>query len=262
MKDIDCEELYENADWYDQLTHDYSIDLPMYHRLAEECGGPILELACGTGRIAASLAAHGHAVTGLDISKAMLEKAGMKAAQASVDVEWIHADIRSFDVKRVFSLIILPFNSICHIHDREGIEGMFRSVLKHMNTASRFVVAMFVPSFDILSREQSERFPVGKVNHFKAGEGMVYETNVYDPASQINHIKWFYNLPGLPNEIVIQNNMRMYFPQEFQALAHYNGFSVETIWGDYDFSPFTNRSEQQIYVLRTTSNADGSPRTK
>ena len=256
MKDIDCEELYANADWYDKLTHDYIVDLPMYHRLAEECGGPILELACGTGRIAISLAARGHSVTGVDISSTMLNKARQKAIQAAVDVEWIHADIRSFDLKRVFSLIILPFNSICHIHDRESIEGLFCSVLKHMNLVSRFVVAMFVPSFDILSREQSERYPVGTVDRSEAGGGMVYETNVYDPASQINHIKWFYSLAELPNEIVIQNNMRMYFPQEFTALAHYNGLKVDTIWGDYDFSSFTNKSDQQIYVLRSAKADD------
>src|SRR5919106_1509803 len=53
----------------------FSDDIELYLRLAEVVGDPILELGCGTGRVLAPLAAAGHRVTGIDRSRAMLERA-------------------------------------------------------------------------------------------------------------------------------------------------------------------------------------------
>jgi SAM-dependent methyltransferase len=252
MNDIDCHELYANADWYDQLTNGFSADLPLYRRLAGENGGPILELACGTGRIALDLAARGYTITGLDISPAMLQKARQKQSQTAQNIEWILSDMRAFNLNRIYRLIILGFNSICHIHDRLSLEGMFRCVLNHMDDESRFVVAMFVPDFTFLCRNPSDRFPVGRRNHFDTGDVMVFETNTYDPATQINHITWYYQVPGCTEEIAVRNNMRMFFPQEFHTYLHYNGFTIDTVYGDYDSRSFSNASKMQIYVLRKT----------
>lgn len=261
MNDIDCHELYANADWYDQLTKDFSTDLPLYRRLADETSGPILELACGTGRIALDLAACGCTVTGLDISPAMLQKARQKQSQTAQNIEWVLSDMRAFNLNRIYRLVILGFNSICHVHDRPGLEGLFRSVLNHMDDESRFVIAMFVPDFTFLCRNPDHRFPVGRKNHFETGDVMVFETNTYDPATQINHITWYYRIPGRTEEIVIQNNMRMFFPQEFHAYLHYNGFTIDTVYGDYDSSSFTHISKMQIYVLRKAGSIPGGEAT-
>ncbi|HUQ16935.1 MAG TPA: methyltransferase domain-containing protein, partial [Candidatus Saccharimonadales bacterium] len=61
-------------------------DVDWFRSVASGTGGPVLELGCGTGRIAVALAADGHAVVGLDRSEAMLGRAAERARAAGVVV--------------------------------------------------------------------------------------------------------------------------------------------------------------------------------
>ncbi len=220
---------------------------------AAESGDPILELGCGTGRITLDLAASGFSMTGLDVTESMLERARLKSAELNLGVDWVSADARSFRLNRCFNLIFFPFNSICHIHDLEDIGSMLASVRSHLTPSGRFVVAMFVPNPRYLYRDPSQRYPVSRFPHRAGGDVVITENNVYDPATQINRIQWYYRIPGVPEEISVKNNMRMFYPKEFQALLHYNGFRIENIFGDYSRSPFGETSGMQIYFARKHS---------
>ena len=72
---MDPTNLYQLPDLYDEQYLDYRDDLSFYSRLADDQGGPILELGAGTGRVTATLARRGYEVVGLDNSEAMLERA-------------------------------------------------------------------------------------------------------------------------------------------------------------------------------------------
>src|SRR5215831_6663295 len=76
--------LYDSfiADYYDEspLVRQRTQDVAFYRDVVREFGDPVLELGCGTGRIALALAAAGHRVTGLDISVRMLERCKQKLA--------------------------------------------------------------------------------------------------------------------------------------------------------------------------------------
>ena len=65
----------ELPELYDLEHAEFTEDVDLYLRLAEVVGDPILELGCGTGRVLAPLAAAGHRVTGIDRSRAMLDRA-------------------------------------------------------------------------------------------------------------------------------------------------------------------------------------------
>lgn len=250
MKPVDCQPLYENAEYYDFQHRNFAADLPMYRALANRHAGPILELACGTGRIAVDLAKRGHAVSGLDISETMLEQAHKNARAAGCRVHFHHGDVRIFDLEETFRLILFPFNSISHLHDRRSLEAMFSSVRRHMTPDSRFVVSMFIPNPEYLIRDPGKRYPVGRFVHPRDGEITITESNTYDPIRQINRITWFYRSAGSVDEVRIQNNMRMFYPCEFQSLLYYNGFRIETVYGDYEMHPQTESSPMQIYVAR------------
>ena len=80
-------------------------DLGWYISVARRTGGPVLELACGTGRIARPLAAAtGLTVVGLDIDPDMLGRAGLAAA--------VVGDMRRFAFRPVFALVIVAYNSL------------------------------------------------------------------------------------------------------------------------------------------------------
>ncbi len=251
MKPPDLDHLYFDGQHYDMLTREFIDDIPFYSRMAKKYGQPILELACGTGRITIPLARKGWQVTGLDPTESMLTEARRKAASANVTIEWIQADCRDFELGKKFNLIFFPFNSIAVLHDSEDIAACFNCVRNHLKKNGRFIIDIFNPRFDILMRNPNERFPVTEYpDPTGSGQVVVTESNVYDRASQINYIKWHYKFGDAPEEIVEDLNLRIFFPQELDALLQLHGFEIENKFGNFDETPFVSDSPKQVVVCR------------
>ncbi len=113
------DDLYLDADHHDHL-YPSPVD-EFWHRMVEEHGDPVLELGCGTGRIALNLASKGHEVTGIDYAPAMLDRAISKATDRDLRAEFIQAAARSFSLNRCFRTIIFPTNALCHIMTPSGL---------------------------------------------------------------------------------------------------------------------------------------------
>jgi ubiquinone/menaquinone biosynthesis C-methylase UbiE len=90
-------------------------DVAFYERVAGQTGGPVLELACGTGRIALPLAEAGLQVTGVDRSEAMLATARRKLATASASAQQrlglVRKDMTALDLGRRFGFVFVAFRS-------------------------------------------------------------------------------------------------------------------------------------------------------
>ena len=106
---------------YDQYYGAYAT-LPDWFLAELASRGRVLELACGTGRIAIPLAEHGIEVTGIDYSEPMLSLARSKAEGRQVKVEWIRDDIRCFDTGRQYGSVLLLHNALWHLHDLADFE--------------------------------------------------------------------------------------------------------------------------------------------
>lgn len=243
-------DIYEDARAYDLLFGDYAHgeDLAFYTRLAREVGGPTLELGCGTGRLTIPLAESGVEMTGLDLSSPMLTLARQKAASRNVGVTWVEADFRSFALGRTFGLVFVPANSLTNLLDRESLEGFFRSVREHLAPGGRLALQIYNPSLTVLMRDASQRYPVGQFQHPDSGRTVVVtHTHVYDAATQINHILWHYQTEGA-EEQVASLKMRVFYPQEIDALLYYNGFTSIAKYGDWGEAPFITNSTKQVIV--------------
>ena len=153
----EASELYEDGRHYDcMFTTDGEHPSSFWVEQAEETGGSVLELACGTGAIAIPLARAGHYVTGLDLSEPMLAEARRKARAAGVQVDWRHGDIRDFRLGRRYSLIILASNVLCHLLDLPSLEDCLGRVREHLASDGRFVLSVFVPDPALLRRRCDE----------------------------------------------------------------------------------------------------------
>jgi SAM-dependent methyltransferase len=245
MKPVDSEDIYWDGRHYDLKFRELIEDIPFYIKQAEKYGDPVLELACGTGRVTIPMAEKGYDITGLDISEPMLELAKKKAEEKRVQVEWIKADCRNFILNKKFNLIIFPFNSIAHLHDLESINACFSRVREHLTEDGRFIVDFFNPRLDFLLRDPNIRRPISQYPD-PDGKGTVEieEINIYDAATQLNHIKWFYKIGG--KEEVMELNMRVFYPLELDALLQLNGFKIEEKYGNLDESPFVSDSPKQL----------------
>jgi len=87
MKPIDFNDLYWDGQHYDLQNRDYVNDIPFYLRKARQYSEPILELACGTGRITIPIAEQGIDITGLDISEPMISYAKKKAKEKMLPLD-------------------------------------------------------------------------------------------------------------------------------------------------------------------------------
>ncbi len=251
MERPDIDHLYYQGPHYDQRYNTMTEDIPFWIRRAKEYGDPILELAVGTGRVAIPLAREGFKITGIDLSDSMTSLGKDKAAEKGVEIDWVKEDIRDFHLGKKFKLAIFPLNTICHFLRLDELEACLSCVREHLLPDGRFIVDAFVPDQERLARNPKERFYNSEYED-PEGKGIVkvYESNEYDPALQINKAKFYYQLPGMEEEIVEDLPVRMFFPQELDALLKYNGFAIETKYGDYEDTPFSSISPKQMIVCK------------
>ena len=180
----------------------------------------------------------------------MLSEGRRKAAAQAVEIGWIEGDFRDFDLGRVYSLIFIPYNSMNHIETVDDLEACFGCVRKHMDSGSRFTFDILNPRLDILLRDPMLKYPHSTYDD-PDGRGVIEitENNVYDPATQINIVRMHYALPdgsAQTYELVL----RMWYPQEIDAILRYNGLEIESKYGKYDESPFRGDSPKQILICR------------
>lgn len=245
-------DIYEDARLYDALGagHFGGSDFPYWQRQCARYGGPVLELACGSGRLTVPLAEEGLDIEGLDLSPPMLALAREKSDARGLRLLWHLGDMADFTVDRKFSFIFLPNNSVAHLLGWTDLVSCLNRVRRHLKSDGRFALDYFNPSLALLMRAPDVPSPFAEILHPDTDEAVsVTETSTYDAAKQINHIRWHWRFAG-GRETVSDLPMRVYFPQELDALLSCAGFVVEEKYGDYDLSPFASASPKQLIVAR------------
>ena len=108
------------ADLYDWVVpYRERSDVAFFVDAARAAGGPVLEVGCGTGRVALAIARAEIEIVGLDLSQHMLAVCREKLRQESPTVQsrvtLVNGDMRQFDLGRTFKLITLPFRPFQHL---------------------------------------------------------------------------------------------------------------------------------------------------
>jgi ubiquinone/menaquinone biosynthesis C-methylase UbiE len=156
------ENLIEYADpvQYDDENQPFEPDGPFLRDLIRHFGQPVLELACGTGRLTIPLAQEGITITGLDIVPGMLARARAKAEKAgNPPISWIEADARTFQLETQFK-VIFACGFFQHLLERADQEAVLRNVRARLASGGAFVFNTFFPHADSLedSLEEQEWF--------------------------------------------------------------------------------------------------------
>lgn len=243
------EDVYWDAIHYDLMHQKMDLDFDLYKDLCRRLGSPVLEIACGTGRLSIMLAKQGYDIYGIDISSDFLRIAEKKRMDNSLEnIRFIKKDFRHFDLGKKFSFIFIPFNSFLHVYTRKDARDFFRSVRRHMSKDSRFLLNIFNPDLKMLIRCPNKRYPVSEYIIPETGEKVIVtENNLYDKATQINHITWYFKT-GDNEEIKRALPMRIYYPVEIDSLLENNGFKIEEKWGNYKMEQFCSDSTLQILL--------------
>ena len=252
MNTADCLAIYEDAGFYDLEFAARDAEIPFFRESARRCGGPVLEVACGTGRITLPIAHDGHDMTGLDISRPMLDLARCKSEAAGMRIEWLEQDCREMRLHRTFALIFSATNAMQHLLDVDSACRFLQSARRTLRDDGTLILDVFNPNPAKLIRTADMRYmhktiamPDGTVIRVEAASS-------YDAARQVLHFDLFY-LDGGKLLRTKRVDMRCFFPQELLALCKLNGLEIVRRLGDYDESDFASDSPKQILVCRRSS---------
>ena len=130
------------AVWHDVECGSYAADLPLWEELAGSPRRDVLDLGCGTGRVAVRLARRGHRVTALDREPAFLEEAARRAHAHGVEVETVAADARSFELGRRFDLVLAPMQLVQLFEGSGERLAMVSAAAAHLRPGGLFAGAL------------------------------------------------------------------------------------------------------------------------
>jgi ubiquinone/menaquinone biosynthesis C-methylase UbiE len=253
MKPLTGMDVYADAVFYDQEFATRRHDIPFFVRHAKQANGPVLEVACGTGRITLPIAREGIDVTGLDISRPMLERAARKAQAERLTVRWLEQDCRDMRVDQPFALIFSATNAMQHLEDVDSIQAFFGSVRRALRPDGMVILDVFNPDMAKLLRPASQRYLHKTLLDGEGRELRVEAASHYEPAHQVLVFELFY-MDGAQCLRTKHVRMRCFFPEELLALCRLGGLDVIHRYGDYDEQAFSATSPKQILLCRAVSN--------
>lgn len=216
-------------------------DEPATVALLEELarGGPALELAIGTGRIALPLAARGVRVDGVDLSPAMVAR--LRAKPGGEDLSITIGDFAEVPVAGTYRLIFVVYNTLFNLLTQQDQVRCFENVATHLTDDGLFVVEAFVPSYLNRLRDDqyvdAERIDVDRVR---------LDVGRHDPVSQ--RLDESHVLLSPEGVRVFPIVARYAWPSELDLMAHIAGLRLMDRWAGWRREPFTSTSRNHVSV--------------
>lgn len=246
---------------YDLDLHDDPGDLALYEALASKTGGPILELGCGTGRIAVPLAVRGHAVTGVDRDRAMIARAqrawdavsGASAGSLTlVEADMLHARLDSRLAGR-FRLVILALNTLLMVGGGEAQRAALRAMAAHLEADGLAVVDVWLPGADDLALYDGRTvLEWERLDPESGGRVAKLASARHDPATAtVTLTQWFDEWPpdgGPVTRHTRTDRLHLLGASELTAMAEGAGMRIDTLAGDHQMGPFGPGVERAVLV--------------
>jgi SAM-dependent methyltransferase len=227
------------ADTYDELYQDTLDTEGAVETLADLArGGPVLELAIGTGRVALPLAERGLEVHGIDVSERMVGKLREKPGGDAIPVTM--GDFADVPVDGTFRLVFVAFNTLFGLLTQEDQLRCFANVAKHLTDDGVFVVEAFFP--DLARFDRGQRI---QVNHVDA-ESVMFDTSRHDPVEQRVDSQHVVITEGETKLYPV--SIRYAFPSELDLMARLAGLDLRERWGNWKREPFTAESNRHVSV--------------
>lgn len=235
--------VYDDPELYDRLMPPGPCE-GFYRAQALDAGPTVLELACGTGRLAIPLALSGLDVTGVDVSDVMLRTARAKAAAAGARCTFVRGDMRGFDLGRTFTTVLLTGNSLAHLASDDDLRSCLSSIRRHLDPGGCLVLDTVNPDPERLVRAASQEV----VRRPRApGFVRLREHLRFDAERRIASVAFSGETADGPFAS-IPLHLRMYAPDELDRALDEAGFTLKTRLGGFGGQPFRKRSPHQVVM--------------
>lgn len=235
---------YANPSEYDETYKSYATDLEFIKTHLVKSHQTIIELACGTGRLAIPLAKQGHLVYGVDIDAGMLKYAQRKANAEGLNIHLSVQDCTQLSLPIKSKFIYMTGNSFQHFLTNESQDALFISVKKHLSLNGEFIFDTRNPILhELLNVDISEESV-----DLKGEITKVISQEKYNPLTQILECTSTYI--SSEKEYKDSIKLRYTYPLELKRLLEQHGFELIHIYGSWKKAIFDANSISMVVHAR------------
>ncbi|MGI8980263.1 MAG: class I SAM-dependent methyltransferase [Pirellulaceae bacterium] len=249
--------IFDDGDVYDLVGKDLPYGLDFYVALARQAHGPVLDVACGTGRIMLPCLQAGVDMEGLDLFEPMLRTLRAKGAALGLSPRLHRADMSDFSLPRRFGLIMIPFNAFIHNMTQEAQIRCLQLCREHLLPGGNLTFDTFFPALEFVSTPQNTRVLEGEIPHPQTGLPMrMYDTRSIDRVAQVFYSRNEIELLAADGSVQTvhrsEDNSRFFYKQEMELLLRIAGFARWEIYGDFDRRPLTRENDAMVVTAWNT----------
>lgn len=227
------------ATYDNELRGDEAETVACLEQLAD--GGPVLELAIGTGRIGLPLAACGLRVDGVEQSAAMVARLRAKPGGDRIAVTM--GDMADVPVSGSYRLIYIVFNTLFNLLTQDDQVRCFENVARHLTDDGRFLVEAAVPTS--MHRLRNDQYVDAEAVEL---DRVTLDVARYDPVTQLLDECHVTLTPEGVRFMPIVT--RFVWPSEMDLMARLAGLRLHGRWAGWQREPFDARSVRHVSVYR------------
>jgi len=213
----------------------------------------VLDICCGTGEHAIRMTKLGYEVTGIDLSPDMLKLAAKKAKRADVSIEFRCTDVNELDFKARFQAAYCLGYTFLYMTTDSKVMNFFAAIRKSLSTGGLLLVD-FINGLSLIKDFQRDKFMYQHDNTTI----FQFEQSSLDKARRIKHIEFYYFIDhhdGHMKTIFAEEDLRIFYDDEVQALMLNSGFENADSFGDYTLKP---KDSSTPYIVIATGQKGAS----
>ncbi len=236
------------------------VDLPFYLDLAKRSGGPVLEIACGTGRVLLPIAREGIRIDGVDSSPPMLRvlKSHIESEPQTIrrNISIHRADMREFRLRKKYPLVIIPFRPLQHMYTLKDQLNAFTTAAFHLGKNGTLAFDVFFPKFELLLGNMGRE--ILDLEWQPNSDSVVRRYFRKDSVDQINQtFRFVFVFKTYQREKLVREEMEP-FTMSYYTYPHLKALfllaRLESVdeYGSFAKTPLDNSAEQMIFLLKKT----------
>jgi len=242
---------FDDGALYDIFFEKFDLGLDFYLELARAAAGPVLDVACGTGRILLPCLKAGVDVEGLDLFPGMLARLRQKASALGLNPRLHQADMAAFRLPRRYAMIMIPFNAFVHNLTTDDQLATLQSCRDHLVPGGLLVFDTCFPGPAWTAAPNGTRELEGETPHPETGLPVrIWDTRTFD---RVQQLQYSYNEMELldANGAVIatypsKTTVRWIYKAEMELLLRVAGFARWRILGCFDGRPLLQENDAMI----------------
>ena len=251
---------FDDGALYDLFFEKLDLGLDFYLGLARAAGGPVLDVACGTGRIMLPCLKAGVDVEGVDLFPSMLARLRQKATALGFEPPLHLANMAGFRLPRRYALIMITFNAFVHNLTTEDQLATLNACREHLLPGGMLVFDTAFPGPAWITQPNGTREMEMEIAHPETGLPVrMWDTRTFDRVQQLQYSCNEIEMLDASGKVIAthpsQTTIRWIYQAEMELLLRAAGFARWEILGDFEGRPLLHETDAMIVQAWTAPSA-------